>query len=532
MPIHDPYRNAYIRVVIERQRASYSGPVVNWSGDSDEAQFKTLVRILLYTRNNYITGFDQIHPAVIEALRQFGKPYDWHLLALEAPIAATDGQRVAYVRNEDKRKAHALDSTGNKHLTASPVAKYLRRHWPSVRDDQIAKLAASFQKQYKFLDKIEDMLAALQDCTADSCMSWSETDIAEAGGHPYQVYDPKYGWKLAVGYVDGKVVARGLALDDGENKCFVRTYGKLASDGYTQEDQGLSGWLENQGYKYLDEWPEGIKFAKVMGRHHYLAPYLDPGQNRIASYDSRKVTDGGDCWIRDDDGEYTWDNTDGRADGDEDDRVSCEHCGDRVDEDDTCGVGYYNEGCVCESCINEHYTSVIGRSGDRYFVRNEAAITTTDGDAYDRDYLSANDIVELYNGEYCSSSDAVWVEGAGAYWPDSEIADDPSNSGSVVYVEYARHGEYVLRDDAEWCEVMDKWITDSEAKEVAGGKFVHEDEIEDYLNGLPFDELEANCVSEDYDDALENWKAANPTFEIPDAADEDSAEPVAEPVVA
>ena len=450
----------------------------------------------------------EVHPAVKEMLSEYGRPTDWHLLALECPQIATDGVRVAYARNEDKLLAHYKDRKDNRHLTATTIAKYLTRHWPHVRQDRIRNIAAKYSVEIRMVTDGQEMVEAVQACTASSCMQWSYTSIEETGAHPYEVYAPKYGWKLAVVHQADKIVGRALALDDGKHKVFVRTYGTSNSNGYSQESDALAGWLESQGYTRAECWPEGTKFAVVTNNDDEpIAPYLDPGSATIKCPSHRNVRREGSYWVRDNYGEYTWDCTDGTMSF-EDNFESCEDCGSRQDSDDMTWAGYYSDHRVCSDCLDMHYVEAIGLRGHCYYTRDET-VSSEDGTEYVVRHLSANNMVVSHDGVAISIDDAICVDDE--YYTQDDVADSPEYSGLIVYDKINR--EYVLRSDAEWCLHNKDWVSDSEVVIVDGG-YVHEDSFDDYLCDLPRDEVAENCSQEELEEKLALWDETN-KIEIP-----------------
>lgn len=503
-----PYHEAYIvsctlRRIEERANRRY------YVGDRPTEMFHGLQNILQYNRSYWKDA--ATHPAIEKALTTFGRPTDWHLLALEQPQIASDGVRVAYVRNEAKREAHYYDSTGNKHLTATTVGKYLTRHWPKAPADKIRNISAMFTFKYEILKNLEDMIEAVQENQSYSCMQLSDRELENLGDrHPYSVYDTKYGWSLAVVKNNiGEYVGRALLLDDGTDKCFVRTYGHNMSEGCTQsrEDrtqshEGLQGWLEDLGYEYTDEWPEGCKFAKIPTRHSHLAPYLDPGSARVRSDDSRKVTDCGSYLMRDDNGEFTWDRTDGEP-GEDENRGSCNCCGNRVSDDDLYFV-CQGDSSVCPSCLHSNYTLVPGRHGSEY-IEDSHAIRTVEGNSYNRENYQNYDIVELHNGDYTHINNTIFVESESEYYCNSEIAKSPDDFGDVVYADDG----YRLREDCEWCIHNEEWIPDDEATEVANDNYVKTEDLDYFLTSLPREEVAANCIFCDEDAKLEMWDEEN-----------------------
>lgn len=492
-----PYHDAFITLkAIQRSEDHFKRYVPATPPDANAYEQVRLLGNILSNRDSWLPA--RIHHTVEEALKKFGKPKDWHLLTLEQPQLASDGVRVAYVRNEAKREAHFAEHTNNKHLTATTAGKYLTRHWPHISSSEIRNLVEMGEFGYGIVETMAEMLDITRTCTAKSCM----TGDFSGDHHPYEVYDPKYGWKMAVVKCrgDGSLIGRALLLDDGKHKVFVRTYGREAN-GYTQSHPGLQGWLEDKGYTFGDEWPEGCKFDKIETDDTHLAPYLDPGADR-ANDNARRVSDGGDHMYRDDEGEYIWNNTNGRPDDYEDeDTAVCEDCDDRVREDDIYWVGRNSDRGVCECCRDNEYTRVYGRDGERYYTHNNNAIEVS-GEYYDARYLDDSDIVQLHDGEYCPNDDAVYIESCSEYYSCDDVADKPGDRGDIVEVD----NEYILRDDAQWCIYNEEWISSDDATEVADGEYVKATDFMDYIYSLDRDAVEDNCIEgDDSEDVLAAW---------------------------
>ena len=489
-----PYHEAYLEARCYRKpyRPSRGGPLAPTA--SAWEQHTVLSRICYFNRDNW--KIEGTHPAVETALKKFGMPKHLASMVLEQPQLATDRVRVAYVRNEAKRTAHYNEPDENKHLTATSVAKYLTRHWPHIKSDEIRNVAGMHTAHYSILTNLDDMVDAVQNCTAYTCMKDDDFDEDRCDAHPYRVYDPKYGWKLAIIKNDnGDITGRALLLDFKDRKIFVRTYGVADSNGMTQSDPGLHAWLEMQGYTYQTYWPEGCKFAKISSSSgDHLAPYLDPGAATIAHGDARNVRDCGTYLERDDSGDYKWDNTDGTPDQTEDNSVYCEDCDTSVDPDDVTYTGRYEDHCVCERCLDRNYTYAIGRGGDSYYVDDNDAVNVS-GQAYDNDYLSDNNINTLHDGDYAHDDDCVYVESEQEYYHVDDIASKESSLGTVVYIE--EDSEYELRENAKWCTWRKEWIKESYAIEVADGDHVHEDDYDDFLLSLDREEVEANVLDEE-----------------------------------
>ena len=428
------------------------------------------------------------HPDVEQALKTFGKPKDWHLLALEQPTTASDGVRVAYVRNEAKRRAHALCSDpSNPHLTATTATKYLARHWPHIKSDQIRNLVEAGKASFYITFDVEEMVDIVRKASVFSCMQGYP-----AYTHPYRVYKPEYGWGLAYMQKEGQTVARSLV--NREHNCFVRTYGDKNSAGRTQDSPGLHRYLERAGYSKEQCWPEGCKFAKIPRNGAYIAPYLDAG-----GYGGQGVREASDCFVRDDDGEFTWDSTSGLIQ-----QEQCSCCGESVHEDDLVYVDSLDDN-ICRSCVEEDYYFGYGRNGSREYIHRDRAIEVR-GQYYDERYADYYDLVQLYDGDWTHIHNVVFVEGENEYYLDSEIADSPTDIGDVVFVDELH--EYHLRTECVWCLHNEHWVFEKDVLDVGIGHVTRED-LNDYLTSLERQEVDAVCAywGEDPKERLLAWDA-------------------------
>lgn len=412
---------------------------------------------------------DPLHPAVFMLLKSH-RPIDWHRLLLEHPHRAkTDPSRLAYTRDEQSGEADRQVVTS--------IGKYLTRHFDvpdHVIRDAVA-LCGVGTEQIKILSTTAEFVDAVQR-GPHSCMCWSARDFilckdGEAR-HPYAVYDPAYGWRMAVRIdADGDIVGRALLNEDTDAgvKYWVRSYKKHNGGGYSYADEVLEAWLKEQGYKHWSSWHDGAQLAYYETRNDFLAPYIDGDERNV------RLTHRGELFI-DSDGDYLCNNTDGTSDGAN--RCTCPDCGERVDENDMRGTGRYGDHYVCESCLDNDYIYVTGRRGEEYYVFNDNAIEV-DGNWYDSDYLDDNDIVALHNGDYTHSDNAVRCEDDDCYY----LSDDED----VIYCEY--DSEYHLvsncvetvdqgwvhEDDAWRCEGSDNWYSDDTASVTIDGCKYHPD---------------------------------------------------------
>jgi hypothetical protein len=392
----------------------------------------------------------KLHPAVEKALESDHRPYDWHLLVLEWPhISETDSTRLAYTRDE---RAGFADRQ-----TVTTLGKYLVRHFPSMPDHEVRDLVALYSAgdSCKLVYTMAEMLYHLQQGPT-SCMGGGKSfDIMCADGvrrHPYQVYDPKFGWHMAVRMQNGDTDGRALCMTDGDTKYFVRSYRKNGS-GYSHADEQLEAWLVSQGYEKQSSWDDGDKLAKYpVNGGEILAPYIDGNNQRVSDYSDHLRIDSS--------GEYDCSQTGGVV-GDED-SASCEDCGDRFPEDDGYWVGVHEETHICSSCCDNEYQYVYGRRQNRYYVQNIYTVEVN-GEYYDEAYLSDNNIVCLEDGEHAELDDCVSIN------DDWYLNDDER----ICYAEDIE--EYALKDDCWQCEESNNWYTDATESVEVDGKLYHPD---------------------------------------------------------
>lgn len=483
MDKHDPYQEAFIlsrnfEYEKERRKPRIPRPL----GSTPLLQHRHLDNMLCILQPQRFASLP-LHTVVAQALQCFGKPKDWHLLVLEQPTTASDGVRVAYTRNEVKRLAHLnCGDPKNPHLTATTASKYLARHWPHIKSDKIRDLCEAHTFTFSFSKDLEEMVEIVIEARTYSCMKGFHRSI-----HPYKVYDPRYGWKLAYARADGEVVARALVNE--RYQCFVRTYGYENSQGVTQSHPGLHHFLIQEGYSYESEWPEGCEFAKIEEGGGYIAPYLDPGPDR-GGHDCRRVTDEGDRFVRDDSGELEWDNTNGLTEA----NPQCPDCGDSCNEDDMVYIEGRDES-ICESCCNASYTYAYTGGGDREYVHDDYAIRVG-GSMYDTRYTEEYDIVELYDGEYVHLDDAIYVERENEYYPSDSVAIREDDDGLIVYLKSRL--EFMLRKECVWCLYNGDWVEEDDAIAISSSSvegFVSTDNFDDYLLMLEREEISEVCIS-------------------------------------
>jgi hypothetical protein len=384
---------------------------------------------------------------------------------LEYPHQAeSDRSRIAYTQTE--RKGH------DDIQTVTTLGKYIKRHFPQVGDHTIRDAVAAYTVQgCKIVRTTAEMLYHLARGPS-SCM---KKDF-KPDEHPYLAYCPSLGWGLAVREEGDDTVARALVNDT--NKTYVRSYYKAGS--YSPSDTELEAWLKEQGYSREYDWA-GLHLKWVdnpNNRGHFLAPYLD-GEMKTVDESER---DGQKTLRVCEDGAWKCDTQSGIPEDNE--RRECSDCGDGIDEGDGYWTGPFEEGLVCESCCHDNYAYALSRRGEERYI-HDSNVIRIQGQYYDTDYLEDNNIVQLANGEYACSDDAVYVSSTDEYY-DAEDDD-------ICYTidgEYEMREDCVLLENGEWCiesdawmcEHSDEWYQCSEVDSVTTkcGKIIHPDHAAEY----------------------------------------------------
>jgi hypothetical protein len=396
----------------------------------------------------------ELHPAVHAAFK-VAQCCDWHRIVLEWPHRSMDdSSMLAYVRSEDKAEPRLN--------TKTTVGKYIKRHFPAIKDDVLRDLVYKVNSAgCEIVRTTEEIVAGIQN-GPESCMQWDQDDIRAYGGghHPYEVYDPKLGWGHALRKdLDGNIAARAL-VHDGE-KCFVRTYGPA---GGGSADPELHEWLKQQGYQKLNSWPNGIEIAVVRSEYHrggsdgYLFPYIDGNRDQVER--------DGNTWVIVDSGEYECSSQNGDANEGSGRGEPCPDCGDRTDEDDQAYIDYHQENWVCQGCCDRNYTYVDGRR-ESYYVPNDEAVEVS-GTYYDSNNLP-DCIVTLEDGDYCHEDNAVYCEESSEYYHE--------NDRNLIQLE---DGRTVHKDYAWQCDSSNEWYAESDVEPVEiDGYTYHPDNVPD-----------------------------------------------------
>ena len=398
-----------------------------------------------------------LHPAVCKMLELY-MPATWQRLILEWPHKSiTDPNRLAYTRDE---KSAMYEGDSDKKALVTSIGKYLTRHWPDVPSDIIRDIVAehTYGGSISITTDIKRMVQVVSGGPR-SCMS-NRFDIRCADGktrHPYEVYDPSLGWSMAVRVEGDEVLGRCLIWsdpDDSDNCGFVRSYKRERdSSSHSGADEAIEAYLKSMGFKKWSGWPDETPLMQYeTERGGYLMPYIDGGNQQV------ERGDGGYLFVAENGGEFDASSTAGVINQH---NCTCEDCGESFDEDDGYWTGTNEDNHVCQSCCDENYTYAYSRRGNQYYINNDNVIEA-DGEWYDDRYLSDNNIVQLHDGEFAHSDNAVYVESADEYY----LEDDDD----ICYAENTN--QYELVEDCWQCEESGNWYTDDEDYvEVDGCKY-------------------------------------------------------------
>jgi hypothetical protein len=402
----------------------------------------------------------QLHPAVFDMMTDhLYRAQDWQQLLLEWPHKAlTDPNRLAYTRDE-RSAMHGGDSDIKAQVTT--IGKYLTRHFPDAPSNLLRDIAAKYTYggSTEITKDLDRMIYAVINGPR-SCMSPSFDIMCydKQTRHPYAVYDPSLGWGMAVRTdTDGMVLGRCLVHESDEGKGFVRSYKRERDySAHSGTDESIEAYLQSQGYAKWRGWPDHACVMRYPLRHDsgYLMPYIDGGNQhveedgddvfRISSYDGVEA-----C------------STSGKINSHD---HTCEDCGAGFHEDDGGWTGIHEENHVCQCCLENDYTYAYSRRGNQYYIRNDDTVDVN-GEWYDVNYLSDNNIVELANGEYEDLDYAVFIESEDAYYH----CDDED----ICYAEDTNRHE--LKSNCWRCEASNNWYTEDEDNVEIDGDLYHPD---------------------------------------------------------
>lgn len=399
----------------------------------------------------------EMHPCIQYVMFDLAyKPHDWHQLLLEYPHRSTsDYNRIAYTRDDAAGEADRQ--------VVTTVGKYLTRHFPDMPDHIVRDVVALHTAcgTMTLWSSMHDIVRAAIE-GPKSCMSANFNIVCKDGQtrHPYEVYDPALGWRMAVRLNGTSIDGRALVYccPTTGDKMFVRSYKRDHGGGYSYADEMLEAWLKAQGIPKTDNWSDinaRMRYYEVASGD-FLMPYLDGSDHRVcvATYDGTTYV------IAEDDGDFCADSTSGTAEAAGE---QCEDCGCREHADDMYWVGPWEDRHVCSGCIDS-YRYCYGRRGNQYYQHEDNVVYVESMDEYyDEDYLSDNNIVELVNGDYEHLDNAVEVDGDWYHNEDSDICYDEYNDRYQLASNCVCSEDMgmVHHDDAWQCADSQLWYTDN-----------------------------------------------------------------------
>jgi hypothetical protein len=395
--------------------------------------------------------------------------------ALPADVLALLPQDVI-----DSQFPHVATKPGNAGMiayTQSPVAgmldrqqvikpgRYIRQHCEDLTDEEVKQAAASCLAASAagfHHSKDPEDFARVYINGPSSCMAYDETG-KEFGRlmvdgkffHPARVYaHPDNNIEIVWLEVAGRIGAR--AVINTANKTYPRIYGSdSVRGGYSR----LTDYLEALGYRQQDGALSGQKLLKVHPDRFpnaIICPYIDSGNLGVDVFDDHLVAGGryeADhetgclcCCNTSDETEWTW---------------CCDCCGDdQTDDDDQYDT---NDGQVCESCVNRHYTRVYDvNAGEHRYVNDHETF-------YDGRYTTHGPFYTLWFD--AGPDDYGYVELCSHYYgscnfvaPQDECIEDMDGDW-VRRADVEDHGLFINEDEDIACRVNDWAVLDGELVE-------------------------------------------------------------------
>jgi hypothetical protein len=366
-----------------------------------------------------------------------------------AHISTEDGAKIAYTQD-------AAKGAGDIQTRVKP-GKYLAQFYSSVLDaPTIARMSAEFSLQYgenlvlQFADT-EDEIERVYTSGPRSCMAHHAGHF-NSSIHPTRIYAAG---DLAVAYIvrNDEITARALCWPS--KKIYGRVYG---------DETRLCDLLSDADYKHgsLD----GAKMLRIEERGGFVCPYID--HSCSAGDDGDFLILGGSGVCGD-----SQNGLSGRG-------ITCESCGDDVDENDAQSDDdgdYY-----CQHCYNERYG----------YCEHTEETCPRDGmqEVYVENYRGR--LVTQSWGEYAIDNDAFTCEGTGNLYHNDlmvRLADDTlwsrdyfEDNGSVCEGNsecYASDDMLQLEDGTMWSKdyFADNGVT-VDGKHYAKGDEPEADQIE------------------------------------------------------
>lgn len=387
-----------------------------------------------------------IHPAIVSAVavgdrlklhRDDEFPSWFGKMIQEWPhVSEVDPSQIAW--------ADSLAKMDAGRWTRGRVGRYIQRitgYAPHIVEMIVADAGRGSTDRLEILETVEDIATAYVEIDGiSSCMRGASLGISSWERHPARVYDPAYGWKLAVLNRGGNRVGRALINDD----TWVRIYAPTGSDDYAVFESLLSSHGFRRGSSF-----DGCRIKTIRKNGKLVCPYID-GSDVAEDYGNYLTLGNGYIGVKETNGYAN------EEEEDDEDYVTTES-GDRIHVDDSAyidGYGYVHQDDACYA-----WREYQGR--------------------WTQETLLADDCVQLgrkseHYGEWCEAEDAVETDFDGWLRKD-EYAETYDgcvyHMDDTVYLDMGRHGGECAHH--------------SEVTRLASGEYVLDDEtVEDYAGNV------------------------------------------------
>lgn len=373
-----------------------------------------------------ITLQDRVYELFLNVMSKMGYepvPHFWALL-MERPV---------YLPETKQMQIQIPGRDGKPRTVKMRVGRYLKQRFPKMSDHILRDVVQEFTLEIEVkichdTDLYETIVGQVDSCMSDCYVR----DVEGVYRHPYEVYDPRFGWGVAYAEdKEGRVTHRALVWECPNTgmKQFGRSYhSETCSNGYSQRDRGFESKLEELGYEFTDDWV-GKRLDKILVERGYLMPYIDG--------ESQAVMDCGDhweiVWGNDTEADAVADSTEGVATPNLEVHFECEDCGRyaRRDEENHVYQGDYYERYVCDTCFDDYVAVPIPESKGGGFANVRECDTEFAADEhgefmrffcdYVDDHIAEGLIVEVGNNNLHIPSDyrfylstaVEWVLGLG-----------------------------------------------------------------------------------------------------------------------
>lgn len=342
-------------------------------------------------------------------------PYTDHF----AHISTEDGGCVAFTENHVKGVADRQ--------TRMKPGRYLKKYYGHcLSDEQIRDIATAFMAEcapvtLKFAATADEIVHVYLNGPR-SCMSHGKSDYY-GHVHPVSVYGDS---DLQVAYFDrGDDAIKARAICWPAKKLYGRVYGDGAR---------LEPMLRAAGYTEGSMVGARIRAIENERGNGWIMPYIDEVQSADLE---------GEWFVIRHRGEYCCDSTGGVI---EEERTCCEHCGDRIDDDDAYSIDG-RDGLYCASCESE-LTVECARTGNR--IDRDDAIQMANGDFWSQRSFNRH-------GFRCPIMHDNYPDDEGVEMADGDTWSQEAFDGQGFTCQgnggnYARAEMVVLADGALWCE--------------------------------------------------------------------------------